>query len=318
VFRILIGLFAIGLIVGVVIMVAKSARERSNLTKADATQTLVEQAVEGPAALAESPNTTIVFTGDVMLGRHVEIVSMDEHSSSVYPFLNVAEKLKDADLTIVNLENPIIESCPRHDGGFKFCANPYMLDGLKFAGVDIVSLANNHTYNYGTDGFNQTIRHVKTAGIGAIGINREVLIKEINDTKFGFLGFDFVTNAPTKVDFDAVKQADTLVDVLVVGVHWGAEYQDKPQPIVREWGGKLLENGADVIWGHHPHWVQPVEKIQGKIVMWSLGNFVFDQGWSEETKKGLAVKLTFDGSNVESVEEMPVYMRETAQPVFVE
>ncbi len=95
------------------------------------------------------------------------------------------------------------------------------------------------------------------------------------------------------------------------------EYQNTALPGVQNLARQLVDLGADVIVGHHPHWVQNIEHIEGKPVYYSLGNFIFDQMWSEETKKGLAIRLTFDGVKIVKEEKLPTYMKQTGQPEWV-
>ncbi len=256
---------------------------------------------------------TILLIGDVMLGRTVMTHSLDKVGDPRYPFFKVAETLRKADLVFINLENPVIQNCPRHSEGFKFCADPKMVEGLTYAGVDVVNLANNHSRNYGQDGLNQTVDYLNKAGMQVTGLNA-LAIRQFNNVKFGFLGFDFVTNQAKNSDYELVKSSDSKVDVLIVGVHWGSEYQPKANPSQKSWARKLVENGADVVIGHHPHWVQELEYP----IYYSLGNFVFDQMWSEETRKGLAVRLTFEGKKLIKEDLLPCYMSSWAQPEFIE
>ena len=256
-------------------------------------------------------NVTVLLTGDIMLGRSVMTKSLSS-GDATYPFRKVANKLREADIVFSNLENPIVSGCSKTDEGYKFCADPKMVDGLVFAGIDIVNLANNHTLNYGKEGLEETKKVLVENQIMWVGDeNLEIIEKE--GTKIGFLGFDFVTKEPTEKDYQFVKNSDEKVDVLIVGVHWGKEYSDKATILQNKIAAKLIENGADVIAGHHPHWVQNIEYLNGKPIYYSLGNFIFDQAWSEETKKGLVIKLTYRGSRLETEERLPVYMRSFAQ-----
>lgn len=268
----------------------------------------------------ESPKklTTLLFTGDVMLGRSVNIASLESNNPN-YPFEKVQSELKNADLTVINLENPIVENCPQVDSGFKFCTDPKNLQGLVNAGVDVITLANNHTYNYGTDGFNQTKNYLDNAQISYTGDNN-LVIKTVNNMTFGFLGFDKSQQGnPTLSDGEVqlIKSANQQVDILVVAMHWGTEYQNTALPGVQSLAKELVSLGADVVVGHHPHWVQNIEYINDKPVYYSLGNFIFDQMWSEETRSGLAIRLTFDGSEIIKEERLPVYMRQIGQPEWV-
>lgn len=256
--------------------------------------------------------TSLIFTGDVMLGRSVMTKSLKINNLN-YPFMNVANILRSADIVFSNLENPIIDNCPYGDSGFKFCADPKMIEGLKYAGVDIVNLANNHVLNYGKEGLIQTKKYLDLNGIKWVGDGNLVIIEK-NKTKFGFLGFNFVTVRPQDKDLDLIRNSKTKVDILVVSVHWGEEYKSKANSNQKLIARQLSEAGADYIIGHHPHWVQEIETIGSTKVYYSLGNFVFDQMWSEETKKGLSVNLIFKGKKLEKENLLKLYMGNFAQP----
>jgi len=253
--------------------------------------------------------------GDVMLGRSVMTKSLGMNDPP-YPFRKVAERLSQADIVFANLENPVISNCPSSDSGFKFCADPKMVEGLKFAGVDIVSLANNHILNYGKEGKMETEKILSDNGIKWVGDGNLETV-ERNGTEFGFLGFDFVDILPKDSDYQLIKDSRNKVDVLIVMVHWGAEYTPRPTEIQKLIANNLVNAGADVIVGSHSHWVQPIDYINEKPVFYSLGNFVFDQPWSEETKKGLAVQLTFQNGKLINTDNLPIYMNSFAQPDWV-
>ena len=265
---------------------------------------------------AFSRDVEIILTGDIMLGRTVMSKSLDSDDPT-YPFKKVAGKLAEADFVFVNLENPIIENCPGTSTGLKFCTDPKLIEGLKLAEVDVVTLANNHAGDYGKGGIEKTVKFLKEEGIEAVGLGN-LVIKEKKGIKFGFLGFNFVSKSPKDEDFKLISDSNKKVDILIVGVHWGEEYQDKANKFQREWAKMLVEKGADVVVGHHPHFVQDSESIEGKPVYYSLGNFVFDQMWSEKTRQGLTLKLIYRNGQLVKIEELPIYMSSWAQPEFVE
>lgn len=265
--------------------------------------------------LYENNNVSLILLGDVMLGRTVNSKSSDMRNPK-YPFEKVADRLKSADIVYANLESPFFTDCPRIEDGYVFCAGPEMVQGLVFSGVDVVNLANNHNLNFGEKGVADTINLLDSKGIKWTGKGNLAVIEK-RGVKFGFLGFDFVSRYPGRKDWDLIKVSDSKVDILVVGAHWGEEYKANANSFQQEWAKEMIENGADIIAGHHSHLVQNDEIINGKNVYYSLGNFVFDQMWSEETKIGLAVELTFKGVDVVSEEKLPVYMKEWAQPEWV-
>jgi poly-gamma-glutamate synthesis protein (capsule biosynthesis protein) len=269
---------------------------------------------EQPEQPEQPEQLELILTGDVMLGRTVMTKSLDLGNPS-YPFIKVANELRSADLVFINLENPIVDNCPRHIAGLKFCASNDMISGLVYAGVDVVSMANNHFSDFGTEGVRQTKKNLETTGIKLTGIGELAVIK-VNQINFGFLGFNLVDRSLSGIEEALVNRSKDRVDVLVVGVHWGNEYQDRASQNQKEAAARLVELGTDILVGHHPHVVQETERIDNSYVYYSLGNFVFDQMWSEKTKKGLAVKLTFKGSTLLKEELMPVYMTSWAQPEF--
>ena len=215
-----------------------------------------------------------------------------------------------------------------------------MVAGLECAGINVVNLANNHTGNYGTDGITQTENYLNEGSISVAGL-KNLVLKKINDIDFGFLGFDFTVKPPSDEDYQLIVDSDGLADYLIISVHWGEEYQSRANNNQRTWARKMIENGADIIVGHHPHWIQdfecinftdlenncdideksfdcPCDGISEKPVYYSLGNLVFDQMWSEETKKGLIVKLTIEKDKIIERDLLNTYIISLGQPEIVD
>lgn len=250
-------------------------------------------------AQENSVSIKIILGGDVMLGRSV--YKQIKRYGFKYPFQDIKYIFDDADIVFVNLENPIVRNCPLHEGGFKFCSGYEAVDSLKYAGISIVNLANNHIANYGQAGIDETISILNNNNILYTGFGN-LAIKRFNNLSIGFLGFDFTVKNPTENDYRLIVDSKKDVDLLIVAVHWGVEYTNSPTDYQRQWAKKIAESGADVIVGHHPHWIQEQEQVQVQVqektknvpVFYSLGNLVFDQMWSEETKKGLLVELIIE------------------------
>lgn len=176
--------------------------------------------------------TTVILAGDIMLGRSVMVKSLSLNNPN-YPFEKVASKLNTADIVFVNLENPVISDCPISDSGYKFCADSKMVGGLKYANIGVVNLANNHLENYGKEGLKQTIQYLSQAGIKNT-LNGDLEIKIVKGVRFGFMGFNFVTEEPAEADYQKIKISKSLVDILIVAVHWGVEYTDLPKYYQKE------------------------------------------------------------------------------------
>lgn len=258
---------------------------------------------------------TLIATGDVMLGRAVNS-QIHQRKDFTYPFQKTADFLKGADLTIVNLEAPFVENCPITNMGMVFCADTRSIEGLKLAGVDIVSLANNHTLNYGQKGLTQTINLLKENKIQPIGNSMSYITRK-KGTTLGFLGFDLIDPYDQVKILQSIKELKTQVDIVIVSLHWGVEYAQKPTKSQIDLAHLIIDAGADLIIGTHPHVIQPTEEYKGKLIVYSLGNFIFDQPWSEETKKGLVGKFTFQNKKLINSEFKKVYISNSFQPTFL-
>ena len=259
----------------------------------------------------------IIVTGDVMLGRSVELES-EKLGDFTYPLKKVARTLRDVDIVFINLESPIMEGCPESKSlkEMIFCAEPKMVEALVNAGVDVATVANNHLWDHGQKGVEDTYKYLQEKGISVTG-RGEVVKRKIQENTFGFLGMDFVSKMAQESDFMLVEKAKEDVDSLIISVHWGVEYTDTPTELQKKWARQLVEAGADFIVGHHPHTIQTNETIGGVPVYYSVGNLSFDQMW-RITRRGLVLKIIFQDGQRISHEEMPTEMGSWAQPEFIE
>lgn len=266
---------------------------------------------------------TLIAAGDVMLGRAVNARSVKDKKFQ-WPFEKTAEGLAQADLTIVNLESPFLSPCPVTTAGMKFCADPAHVDGLELAGIDVVNLANNHYRDHGQAGIDATLEILRQNGYAVSGWDQAALLN-VRGLSFAFLGFcpacggvESLTGAGRERLALEIEAARKSADVVIVSFHWGVEYQAEPSSEQRELGREAIDLGADLVLGHHPHWVQPVEIYQGKLIVYSLGNFIFDQMWSAETKVGLAGRFSFYNDQLVDVRFLPVKIAALGQPEWWE
>lgn len=286
----------------------------------------LEQALSSTTATEEDwldPKrlTEIIITGDVIPARGVD--AKIRKFGSQFPFSGhgITELLQDGDLTIVNLESPLLNDCPVHNEGFTFCGQSSFAKAMADAGIDLVTLENNHIQNYGIAGRDETIIHLKDAGINYAN-SMHLDITTIHGLRIGTLAFTGVGGRfyPETIQ-ETIKDADPKVDLLFVAFHWGKEYEsiptqdvniapDDPRTIAR----LAIQSGADMIIGNHPHWVQGIELIDGKLINYSLGNFIFDQSWSTETLQGYIGKLTYYGTKLVKVEVLPIVIKHQSQP----
>lgn len=261
---------------------------------------------------------TLVTTGDIMLGRYVNFQTTKTNRFTL-PFEETADVLKKADLSFINLEGPLVEKCPRTTQGMIFCGDIRNNQGLHFAGIDIANVANNHAANYGQKGIATTIEALRQVGIDSVGLGTPV-IKNVRGIRFAFLGYNDIgkqaglISAEQHTIISDIYQAKQQADIVIVAFHWGQEYTDKPTARQKDFAHLAVDAGADVIVGNHPHWIQPVEIYKNKVIVYSHGNFIFDQFWSEKTQLGIVGKFTFYDKQLIDVNFLPIKINQKGQP----
>lgn len=260
---------------------------------------------------------TILFAGDMMLGRHVGKL-IAAHGAE-HPFEKIASSLAEIspDLFIANLEGPITELAapdsrvsPEQPYSMRFSFDPEVTSAIKDIGFTHLSLANNHTLDQGGQGVRDTIAHLSAAGVVPFGTRDGPALGTVATTTVRGRDLVFVGLDTTIIvhDAGAVREAlaafpeSTFVAVLV---HWGNEYEAIHSSAQETFAHLLINSGADLVVGAHPHVVQDVDTYKGKRIYYSLGNFVFDQYWNEAVQTGLMVLVTLDGDRT-AYQELPV------------
>lgn len=294
---------------------------------------LKEKEVSTQSAL-EPKETTLIFGGDVMLSRGIDMV-MRKRNDFVYPFRQIKELTTSADIAVVNLEGPISTQGENQGSIYSFRADPRSIEGLTFAGIDLVSFANNHTSDYGPAALSETLKLLSGAGIAVVGVGKDMAharaakFLEVNGLKIAFLGATplsplWLTRknaapavAPLNEQLvieDITSAREQGADIVVVLLHWGNEYETKHLPSQEIIAHHLIDAGATLVIGHHPHVLQEVEEYNGGIIAYSLGNFVFDQNFSPDTHQGVLLKVTLKGKDVAMVEEVAIQFSDSYQP----
>jgi poly-gamma-glutamate capsule biosynthesis protein CapA/YwtB (metallophosphatase superfamily) len=283
------------------------------------------------------PEATLVAVGDIMLSRAVA-TRMRRHGYD-YPFASTSEFMRGADIAFGNLETAITEGPEVLPFEMSFRADPESAKALRDAGFDVLSLANNHTPNFDEKGLVDTIFYLDEAGIVHVGAgtdseaNRAKFI-EANGIRFAFLAYNDDDVVPASYEATetrrgtafmhtermkaAVQNARSAADIVIVSMHAGDEYEPFPNDSQTAFAHAAIDSGAELVLGHHPHVVQTMEVYKGKYIFYSLGNFIFDQMWSRETREGLAVKATFRKDGLTGVTFHPVLIEDYAQPRFLE
>lgn len=238
---------------------------------------------------------TVLFVGDIMLDRGVE--HLMNKNSTFYPFEKINQLLKGVDIAVGNLEGPIIQNPPQFSPtSLRFAFHPEVLKGLSLAGFNLLSLANNHTFDTGEVGFKETKNHLSEANIDfvgyPIGCDKDILFEK-EEIIFLALNKTLTLNCSDEQILEVIDRVRIAnpEKFLIVLLHWGEEYQLKSSLAQQKLGRKIIDIGADLIIGHHPHVVQEIEEYRGRLIFYSLGNFIFDQYFSKETQQGLAIGL---------------------------
>lgn len=269
-----------------------------------------------------------------MADRGVRSVVEKSFSGNYQSLFSRALTIADYDISFANLEGPVSLRGINRGSIYSFRMDPKLIPALKKAGFDVVSVANNHAGDWSGDAFYDTISQLGEYDIFAVGggFNRadatEVKIIERNGLRIGFLGFTDVgpdwleagiKNAgilrAADGDFDAIiKRAAEQVDTLVVSFHFGDEYRSLSTARQKALARRAIEQGARIVIGHHPHVVEEIERYNGGIIAYSLGNFVFDQNFSPETMQGLALSITVDKNGVGNIQRLPYNITTLYQP----
>ena len=245
---------------------------------------------------------SLLFFGDMMLDRNVAKRIGEKGSDYIFSKLAGEEDrfLKGSDIIHVNLEGPFANYRRPTTKEIAFQFNPELISTLKKYNFNLFSIANNHTLDMGSAGLSESKENLTNAGLEFYGDGYDigsnaVLIKEIGGIKIGFVGFNdtYFPLSEEKI-VNKIKEAKLQSDLVVVNIHWGAEYKVLKSNQRQQFLAHLMiDNGADIIIGHHPHVVQEMEIYNNKPIFYSLGNFVFDQYFSKETQEELGVGVIF-------------------------
>ena len=275
-----------------------------------------EKTVEKPQAL------TLISTGDIGLVRDINYQIQKRHDPN-YPFANIADYLRNADLTLINLEGPLIKNCPIVLTGFNFCGQDTNVSGLVFAGIDVASLANNHATNFGFNSLVQTSNILKSNGIKSFGLADGIEYINIKDKRIALVGFvelgnnwAGLNNATIDNVAKLIKEANVNADIVITAFHWGVEYTHKPTANQVELAHLAIDCGADLVLGNHPHWIQESEVYKNVFITYAQGNTIFDQDWSQKTKEGVIYKFEYRNGRFIKIDEKYTVIEDNTQPRF--
>jgi len=274
----------------------------------------------------------ILFVGDIMLDRGIRFYA-EKNGGNNFVFERIHNHLLGYDLVVANLEGPITDNKSVSIGAkigasesFLFTFDPSWANTLFENNIRLVNLGNNHILDFGSKGFNSTKEYLEKAGIKYFGApdhpkTATIEIKGVKITLVSYNEFNFYAGLEEKITIEEIQKAMVLkkqgaTDIIIVYAHWGAEYAPEAPFEIKKLARKFIDAGADLIIGSHPHVIQPIEVYKGKRIYYSLGNFIFDQYFSEETKRGLAVIVKIYVKNKQlEFEEANFYTQENGQTI---
>lgn len=242
----------------------------------------------------------LLFVGDIMLARGVEYkigkTSLD------YPLGDIKDFISKADLSIANFEGTIRDEPNQELDGFTFDTTPTIAAIVPAAGFDVVSLSNNHSDNHGATIVQYTRQTLSDIGVTPFGdpyASKDfVAHKTINGINLAFIGFHAFGEDPESI-LSTIESEKAAGNFVIVFPHWGNEYQFTPSSAQTDAAHLFIDHGADAIIGAHPHVIQTYENYNGVPIVYSLGNFLFDQDWSIPTQQGLALGFDIDASSIQ-------------------
>ena len=282
------------------------------------------------------PGITVSLAGDVFLARGMED-KISKYGMD-YPYEKVRKIFLDSDISFANLE------CPLTDAGkpsikkkiYVFREDGQNAFALKRAGLDVLSLANNHSMDYGSQGLTDTMNYLKKAGVlyAGAGTNKEEAHKPLFISKSGItVGFLSYSEFPPEgyIHFDdkpdvafldkeslsnEIKAAKAMCDWLIVSFHWGKEFSKSSSEAQKSIAHQAVDSGADFIAGHHPHVLQEVEEYKNKMIFYSLGNLTFDKTSPEGVDRSAIASITLSKKRMLGCRMIPIQITDCqARPV---
>lgn len=293
----------------------------------------------------QSPQTEkpirLIFTGDIMLDRGVEYqIQKQGENDFRFPFLNIAPAFGNADLIFGNLESQISDKGRNQGSIYSFRADPKAIEGLKFAGFNVLGLANNHSFDYDQQALQDSINRLIEADISPVGAGKNEsqafspTIKTINKTSLAIfaysqgpdawqatsdnLGIAIISEKNLERIKNDIALAKELADIVIVSMHAGNEYETTPTEEQILFAHSFIDAGADLVIGHHSHIVQNSEIYREKQIFYGLGNFIFDQGFSEETMENEIIEVMIENGKIERITPRAVKINAFFQPELIQ
>lgn len=257
------------------------------------------------AVSEQKQNLNLFFVGDIMIDRHVG-EKIDKNGSLDFIFSGLENDFfENHDLVSANLEGAVTNGGSHYDPeqAYDFAFAPARVKELKKFKFNYFNIANNHLTDQGERGIIETKENLEKLNINFSGCKDatvgdcSVKILEIKDKKISLIGLSMVYGIfDLKKTSDIISQTKNKSDLVIMNIHWGVEYEHRFNKVQQNMARAIVDAGADLIIGHHPHVVQGMEIYKNKAIFYSLGNFVFDQYFSADTQEGLAIEINLTDS----------------------
>ena len=243
-----------------------------------------EEPTTAPTTVPTEPpeeHFLLTFAGDCTFGSNpVNKYALSSFENTVgenwaWPFANVLSYFESDDGTFVNLEGTLTETGPRIPKSFNFKGSPEYVNILTENSVEVVTLANNHSMDYGQEGYDNTCATLSEAGIPYAETNQSTIFTMESGLTVGIYGTVYHSMDVEDMVAEITAMKESEIDLIIFAPHWGAEEYYKPNNLQVDAGHAAIDAGAHIVWGSHPHVLQPIEIYNGGIIYYSLGNFSF-------------------------------------------
>lgn len=291
----------------------------------------------------------IAFVGDILLHSNYNKFALEKEPSSV--FEKICNVLSDADLRFGNLESVLSKKGDPIYGKGCLVGDEKYISALKKVGFDVLSLANNHSFDFGIEAYEDMSLNLQKVGIDTVGTgrnleeSRKMIVVSVNNFLLGFIAYSSKTNngrnyasdvspgvAPLEEEYivEDIKKYKKDVDYLIVSLHWGIEHSPDPTPDQISLAHTIIDAGAKIVVGNHPQILQGIERYNGGLVMYSLGNFCHSDYYWEgpqrtyqfklkaADKESIMVKVELSKSKIECIDIIPLWINDRGQPEICE
>jgi poly-gamma-glutamate synthesis protein (capsule biosynthesis protein) len=298
------------------------------LKEPDINYKIIENKIKKTTDLIKNEkNIKILFVGDLMFDRGIRYYA-EKNGGNDFIFEKIKDELLKYDFVVANLEGTITNeksisagTIPGSTNNYFFTFDPSVAKTFYKNNIKMVNMGNNHILNFKESGLVSTKKYLEKENIEYFGgpFENKSIIKDFDGFKIAFLSYNEFLGKGIPFTINQIKITKPVVDIVILYTHWGAEYIKTPSDYQKKLAHQFIDAGADIIIGSHPHVIQTTEKYNGKMIYYSLGNFIFDQHFSEDVKNGLGVVIEINKQKKQiSFKEINFYLNPNGQTTIVD